>query len=194
MFTGIVVETGRIRAIRRSRHWTVCVDAPATARDLKPGASVAVSGVCVTVVDRESDGFWFDLSAETLERTTFRNLKVGDPVNLEPAMRLGGTLDGHIVQGHVDDVGQVVRFTGDTSRELTITPRHPPGALIVEKGSIAIDGVSLTIARIERDRDVTMALIPLTIETTTFRHLRPGHHVNIEYDIIGKYVVRSKHF
>ncbi len=194
MFTGIVAETGTIRAIRRNRCWAVCVDAPETARDITPGASVAVSGTCVTVVERESGGFWFELSAETLERTTFRNLKINDPVNLEPAMRLGGRLDGHIVQGHIDDVGQVVRFSRDSSGELTLTPRHPPGALIVEKGSIAIDGVSLTIARIERDRDVTVALIPLTIETTTFRHVRPGYYVNIEYDIIGKYVVRSRHF
>lgn len=194
MFTGIITEIGRIRSISRGRHWTVTVDAIHTVKAIYEGASVSVSGVCVTAVTLDSTGFSFHLSPETIQRTTFRTKKAHDYVNLELAMRADGRFDGHIVQGHVDDTGRISRMTGDGTRELTIAPQKTPGALIVEKGSIAIDGISLTIARIENDRDVTVALIPLSIESTTLRHARPGDSVNLEYDIFGKYMVRMKRF
>jgi riboflavin synthase len=175
MFTGIVREVGRVVAFDGSR---LVVEASAEAA---PGDSVAVDGVCLTVLD--GSRLAFDVVSETLSRTTLGGLQVGDPVNIEPALRAGEPLGGHYVQGHVDGVGKV-RSTGepvwiDASAELL--------RYLVEKGSITVDGVSLTVAAVD-DAGFAVALIPHTLAETTLGELQPGDPVNLETDVLAKYV------
>jgi len=152
---------------------------------LVPGASVAVNGCCLTAVAR-GDGWWeADVVDETLDRSTLGTLTVGDTVNLERPVELGGRLDGHLVTGHVDAAGRVVRPVPDL--EVEIPARY--GRYVVEKGSIAIDGVSLTVVGVS-DRTVRVAVIPHTAEVTTLGRLRPGDAVNLEFDLLAKYVER----
>ncbi|MFN8232796.1 MAG: riboflavin synthase [Actinomycetota bacterium] len=155
------------------------------------GASISVNGVCLTVVAADADALAFDLSDETLARSCLGRLEPGDPVNLERPVTLSTRLGGHLVQGHVDGVGEVSTLEGDGSGGATLTVRLP-GALmrwIVEKGSVAIDGVSLTVAAVHRDA-ISIALIPHTLEATTLGLVAPGDPVNVEIDLIAKYVDR----
>ena len=183
MFTGIVETVGEVRALG-PRLAVACPFASAVA----VGDSVAVDGVCLTVVEREGDAIGFDLSAETLARTTLGRLAVGDRVNLERPLAADGRFGGHIVQGHVDGVG-TVRDLERTATGATLTVTAPEGLAryLVEKGSITVDGVSLTVARIE-DAVFGVALVPHTIEATTFGDLAEGDVVNLEVDVIAKYV------
>ncbi len=154
------------------------------------GASVAVDGVCLTATVVHPDGFEADMVAETLTRTTLGDLRPGDVVNLERALQASGRFDGHFVQGHVDATGEVVAIQpeGDGSRMVL---RVPPGVLryVVEKGSLAVSGVSLTVAGV-RDDLVEVALVPHTLANTTLGRKRPGDRVNLEADILAKYVER----
>ena len=178
MFTGIVRELGRVRAFDGAR---LVVDAQTSA---EVGDSVAIDGVCLTVVTR-NDGLGFDVVSETLGRTTLGRLAAGDAVNVEPALRAGDPLGGHIVQGHVDAVGRV-RSTGEP-----VWIDAPPEVLryCAEKGSIAVDGVSLTIAALDDD-GFAVALVPHTLEVTTLGEAKPGTAVNLEVDVLAKYVER----
>jgi riboflavin synthase len=153
------------------------------------GASVAVNGVCLTVVRRDEDGLLFDLSEETLARTSLRRLDAGHPVNLERPMVLGGRLGGHLVQGHVDAVGEIVAVAPEPDGGARLTVRVPEALMryVVEKGSITVDGVSLTVAE-RHDDAVVIALIPHTLDVTTLGAARPGDPVNLEMDVIAKYV------
>ena len=193
MFTGIVEEVGRVvrvEAAGAARRFEV--RATLTLDGSDPGASVAVNGACLTVVERRTDGFTFDLGPETLERTTLGRLRLGDPVNLERPLRLGAPLGGHLVLGHVDTVATVrdVTRVESTARVRIAAPGRDIEPLLVETGSVAIDGVSLTIAALgEGSFDVM--LIPHTLEVTTLGGLRPGQAVNLEADVIGKYVIRA---
>ena len=186
MFTGIVEERGVVREIGPAR---LSVGCRTVASDATPGASIAVNGACLTVVERSSDHLAFDLSEETVARTSFARLRQGDPVNLERALTLSSRLGGHLVQGHVDGVGEVVGFEETKGGGAWLSVRAP-GALrryLVEKGSIGVDGVSLTLAA--RDGETfSVALIPHTLEVTTLGAVRVGDPVNLEVDVIAKYV------
>jgi len=179
MFTGIVRERGRIVSFDGSR---LVVDAPGTPADV--GDSVAISGVCLTVV--ETAPLAFDVVGETLERTTLGRKEAGDEVNVEPALRAGEPLGGHIVQGHVDGVGSLRDRAGD------LTWFDAPTEIVrycVEKGSVAVDGTSLTVADLD-EHGFAVALVPHTLEATTLGALQPGDPVNLEVDVIAKYVER----
>ena len=189
MFTGIVEERGRVETMGGGR---LIVDAHTVVRDSDVGASVSVNGVCLTVVERTDTSLRFDLSEQTLERTCLGDLRPGDPVNLERPVTLVARLGGHLVQGHVDGVGQVTRVEVDGSGGAHVSIRVP-GELsryVVERGSIAIDGVSLTIAAVDDD-EITVALIPHTLAVTTLGLAAPGRRLNVEADVIARYVERS---
>ncbi len=180
MFTGIVRELGRVVAFDGAR---LLVEAPQTSAEL--GDSVAIDGVCLTVVSHDGDRLAFDVVAETLSRTTLGTLAAGDRVNVEPALRAGEPLGGHIVQGHVDGVGRV------RSSSQPVWIDAPPDVLryCVEKGSIAVDGVSLTVAALD-DAGFAVALVPHTLAATTLGAAKPGLAVNLEVDVVAKYVER----
>ena len=180
MFTGIVREFGRVVAFDGAR---LLVEAPQTSAEI--GDSIAVDGVCLTVVEHDGDRFAFDVVAETLSRTTIGTLTADDRVNVEPALRAGEPLGGHIVQGHVDGVGRVRGI----SQPVWIDA--PPEVLryCVEKGSITVDGVSLTIAALD-DSGFAVALVPHTLAATTLGAAKPGDAVNLEVDVLAKYVER----
>jgi riboflavin synthase len=189
VFTGIVEERGRVETMGSGR---LVVDAHTVVRDSEVGASVSVNGVCLTVVERTDTSLRFDLSEQTLERTCLGDLRPGDPVNLERPVTLVARLGGHLVQGHVDGVGQVTRVEVDGSGGAHVSIRVP-GELsryVVERGSIAIDGVSLTIAAVDDD-EITVALIPHTLAVTTLGLAAPGRRLNVEADVIARYVERS---
>jgi riboflavin synthase len=189
VFTGIVEERGRVATTGAGR---LVVDARTVVRDSDVGASLSVNGVCLTVVERTDTSLRFDLSEQTLERTCLGDLRPGDPVNLERPVTLVARLGGHLVQGHVDGVGHVTRVELDGSGGARVSIRLP-GELsryIVERGSIAIDGVSLTIAAVDDD-EITVALIPHTLAVTTLGLATPGRRLNVEADVIARYVERS---
>jgi riboflavin synthase len=189
VFTGIVEERGRVATTGAGR---LVVDARTVVRDSDVGASVSVNGVCLTVVERADTSLRFDLSEQTLERTCLGDLRPGDPVNLERPVTLVARLGGHLVQGHVDGVGQVTLVELDGSGGARVSIRLP-GELsryVVERGSIAIDGVSLTIAAVDDD-EITVALIPHTLAVTTLGLAAPGRRLNVEADVIARYVERS---
>ena len=188
MFTGIVEELGSVRSLDDHRLQVAC----RTVREDSPvGASVAINGVCLTVVAVDEGGLSFDLSEETIARTSLRRLEVGAPVNLERPVSLAARLGGHVVQGHVDGVASVRSVAPDGAGGAWVRI-DLPGDLrryTVEKGSIAIDGVSLTVAAMHDD-GVTFALIPHTLTVTTLGTNVPGDPVNVEVDMIAKYVER----
>ena len=191
MFTGIVRERGRVVAARRNGDGLeLRIAAPETADGTSVGDSIAVAGCCLTAVTVNDGELGFDAVPETLRRTTLAELAEGAEVNLEPALRAGEPLGGHYVQGHVDDVGRVrsMEPEGDGAR---ITLDVPPELLryCAEKGSLAVDGVSLTIAGLADD-GVEIALVPHTLAATTLGALQPGDPVNLEVDVLAKYVER----
>ena len=187
MFTGIVREVGSVDAFDGSR---LVVCAPEAAAGVAVGDSVSISGVCLTVVAAEEGRLAFDVVPETLSRTALARLEPGDRVNLEPSLRVGDPLGGHVVQGHVDGVGRVRSITPEEdSRRVWI---DAPDAIVrycLEKGSIAVDGVSLTVAALDDD-GFEVALIPHTLTAPTLDDLAPGDEVNLEADVLGKVVER----
>lgn len=191
MFTGIVEELGRVAEnAARPPGARLAVDAPGVAGDAQVGSSVAVNGVCLTVVERGGGRLAFDLSPETLARSALDTLAPGDPVNLERPVTLATRLGGHLVQGHVDGVGTVAAVDRDGAGA-TMTVRLPDGPAdlaryVVEKGSVALDGVSLTVAAVDGDT-FTVALIPHTLAVTSLGERRAGDPVNLEVDIMAKY-------
>ena len=189
MFTGIVEETGRV--LRRTGARLV-VGARVTLDATHVGSSLAVNGVCLTAVELGPDYAGFDVGPETLARSALGELSPGDEVNLERPMRLNGFVGGHLVLGHVDGVGVVeaVEKEGETAR-LRIEWQDPGlGPLLIPKGSVAVDGVSLTVAALGATAFEIM-VIPHTLERTTLGGLRAGRRVNLEMDVIGKYVLRA---
>lgn len=191
MFTGIVEETGVIAAVEpRGSGARLRVEARVVTEDLREGDSICVSGVCLTAVDISSGAFFADISRETMERTTLGDARPGFPVNLERALAAGGRLGGHIVQGHVDGIG-VVRAMEDRGGDWWMEVEAPPelARYLVYKGSVAVDGISLTVARVSGSV-FAVAVIPHTWRNTTLRSTRPGMRVNIETDILAKYVER----
>ncbi|MBI4568171.1 MAG: riboflavin synthase [Planctomycetes bacterium] len=191
MFTGIITEMGVVRDLtRRGGAARLVVAARGSLDGAAVGDSVAVNGACLTIVERSADQATFDLVAETLARTTLGRLSRGEAVNLERPMRADGRFDGHFVQGHVDGVGVVTareEQPGQTALRVRVEPPLTP--LLVEKGSVAVDGVSLTVTGVEGDR-FSVALIPHTLAVTTLGRRAVGSAVNIETDLLGKHVAR----
>jgi riboflavin synthase len=188
MFTGIVEERGAVREVGAHRLVVGCAVVPL---DSAIGASVAVNGVCLTVVANDGATLAFDLSQETLARTGLGRLGVGDPVNLERPVSLAARLGGHLVQGHVDGVGEILAVEPDETGGawLRIRVPEPLRRYTVEKGSVTVDGVSLTVASLHDD-GITIALIPHTLAVTTLGASSPGDPVNLEVDVIARYVER----
>jgi riboflavin synthase len=191
MFTGIIEEVGRIARIEeRGENRRITIEAKRPPKELKTGDSVAVSGVCLTALAVRPKSFSADLAPETWIRTSFSRVKPGALVNLELPMRVDGRLGGHIVQGHVDGVGKLIGFERIPDSEnwwLRIEVPEELDRYVVYKGSIAIEGISLTVAKLE-GRCCTVAIIPHTVEMTNLKALKPGDPVNLETDVIAKYV------
>lgn len=184
MFTGIVEARGRVR----SANGRLKVEAGPLAGSVAIGDSVAVNGVCLTVAELAQGDLTFDLAGETLDRTTLGSLSAGDPVNLERPVTLLTRLGGHLVQGHVDGTGTVEHIEGGqggTTMRISIPEALRP--YLVEKGSIAVDGVSLTVAALA-EGSFTVALVPHTLAATTLGTIERGHEVNLEVDVLAKYV------
>lgn len=196
MFTGIVEEVGEVVSVRDHGTNSEIVVAARLAPELRVDQSVAHNGVCLTVVELMNDpvlfttiGYRVTAVKETLERSNLGDLQPGDGVNLERSLRIGDRLDGHMVQGHVDTVTECL-FVEEVGGSWRYTFRVPEQKhLLVQKGSICLNGVSLTIAELEAGH-FAVAIIPYTYEHTTFRSLKAGHRVNVEFDVLGKYVER----
>jgi riboflavin synthase len=191
MFTGIVEEVGRITRIeQRGENRRITVSAEHAPKELKTGDSVSVSGVCLTALDIKPGSFCADLAPETWLRTSFSRVHEGTLVNLELPMKADGRFGGHIVQGHVDGVGKLTAFERIAESGnwwLHIELPHDVEKYTVYKGSISIEGISLTVAQLEKNR-CTIAIIPHTVEMTNLHSLKPGDPVNLEADLIAKYV------
>ena len=191
MFTGIVEEVGKVVKIQqRGENRRITIEAPNTPKDLRTGDSVSVNGVCLTALDIKPNSFSADLAPETWERTSFSRIHQGALVNLELSMKANGRFGGHIVQGHVDGVGRLIELERIADSEnwwLHIEIASEIEKYTVFKGSISIEGVSLTVAKLEGNR-CTIAIIPHTVEMTNLGSLKPGDPVNLEADLIAKYV------
>ncbi len=191
MFTGIVTATGTVRRLApRDKGLELALDAGPLAGELRVGESLAVNGVCLTVRHRRGETVAADLMPETARVTTLGSLRPGDRVNLEPALRLGDRLGGHLVTGHVDGVG-TIRSVRREGNAVLVEVAAPPSVsrYLVPKGSVAVDGVSLTVSACAGD-GFTVSLIPHTLAVTTLGRLRAGDRVNLEADLVGKYVLR----
>jgi riboflavin synthase len=190
LFTGLVAELGEIRGIERSADGVRLHVGSRLAAELGEGDSVSVNGVCLTATAVDGDCFSADVMNETLRLSSLAEARQGTPVNLELAMRLEDRLGGHIVQGHVDGVGRVSAVAEDGfSRRVTVAAAPPILRYLVYKGSITVDGVSLTVAGLD-DRSFTVSLIPETLERTNLGRAEPGMTVNLEVDVLAKYVER----
>jgi len=189
VFTGLVEEIGRVRSIRRqSAFLRLEVSAERVLEDLKIGDSVNIDGACQTVVDIDSNGFAVETIAETLARTTLGKFQSGRPVNLERALRLGDRMGGHIVQGHVDGVGHIAAIeAGQGEQRIRIATSNNLQRYIAAKGSITVDGTSLTIAAVDAE-GFTIAVIPHTFDSTVLSQRRRGDAVNVEVDVIARYI------
>src|ERR1700757_218391 len=191
MFPGIVEEIGRIPRIeQRGENRRITITAENTPKELGTGHSVSVSGVCLTALDVKPGSFCADLAPETWERTSFSRIHEGALVNLELSMKADGRFGGHIVQGHVDGVGKIVAFERISDSEnwwLEIELPDDVEKYTVFKGSLSIEGISLTVAKLEKNR-CSIAIIPHTVEMTNLHSLKPGDPVNLEADLIAKYV------
>ena len=193
MFTGLIEEVGRVQRVEKAteeaRVTRLVVAASLLTQELKKGNSICVSGVCLTAVEVAPDSFAADLAAETVARTSFARIAEGTEVNLELPMRAGGRMGGHVVQGHVDGVAKLLaleKIEGGEDYWLRVEIPAELARYVVFKGSIAIEGISLTVARIE-GTTLTVAIIPHTYEVTNLRSLKPGDGMNIEVDILAKY-------
>ena len=197
MFTGLVEELATVEAARHTaagRHaqsLKLAVKAPLVAKDAKLGDSIAVSGCCLTIVKKERNVLHFDVGSETLNCTNFARLKKGSPVNLERSLQLGDRLGGHLVTGHVDGLGRLIKRR-DEDEWSHFTFQASPRLLkqMAGKGSVSVDGVSLTLVKVEADR-FSVALIPYTLTHTTLSKLQVGDTVNLETDLLAKYVERQ---
>jgi riboflavin synthase len=190
MFTGIIKELGRVRRISGlGGIYKLSVEAKDIAGGLKIGGSVCVNGICLTLTGKDNNILDFDVMGETFKRTNISKLRIGESVNLEDALRAGDPMGGHFVTGHIDCVGRIkdVRRSGDDhSVEVSFPQEYKK--FVVEKGSISLDGISLTVGRVS-DASAVVHIIPHTLKTTTLGTRRHGDEVNIEFDILGKYIL-----
>ena len=191
MFTGLIAELGRVASIERSPDGARLRIEAGAAAELAEGDSVAVNGVCLTATDVDGGAFSAEAMNETLARTSLGALDTGARVNLELPLRAGDRLGGHVVQGHVDGIGTVAASSDDGfARRVTVRAPGEVLRYVVEKGSIAVDGVSLTVAELD-DRSFTVSLIPETLERTNLGSAEPGQTVNLEVDVLAKYVEKA---
>jgi riboflavin synthase len=190
MFTGIITHVGRVRSVEERGDWRLTVHVPFDPASVAVGASVACSGVCLTVVERAGDALGFDVSAETLSKTALGGWRAGTPVNLERSLRLGDELGGHLVYGHVDGLARLVerRPEGASTRFVFEAPEALAGYL-APKGSVALDGISLTVNEVE-GRRFGVNVIPHTLEVTTLGGRAPGDELHLEADMLARYVAR----
>jgi|TARA_R100000479_G_scaffold165252_1_gene104505 riboflavin synthase len=190
MFTGIIEQVGKIKKLTKEGSNLHIEITSNLASELKIDQSVAHNGVCLTVVKVKSDSYIVTAIDETLQKTNLGNLAKGDSINLERAMKLGDRLDGHIVQGHVDQVGVCRSITEEKGSWIfTFTYKAEKGNVTIEKGSITINGVSLTVVN-SKENEFSVAIIPYTYGHTNFKKLKKGSTVNLEFDVVGKYVAR----
>ena len=191
MFTGIIKELGVVKRFdRMGPAYRIEIEAAGTAKDAAIGGSVSVNGVCLTVVEKGERSMGFDVMDETVKRSTLSSVKKGDKVNLESSLKAGEELGGHFVLGHVDCVGRIVSFkrsSGESSVEVEFLEGY--SKLLVEKGSVSIDGISLTVGDVSRGR-FKVYVIPHTLKVTTLGLKKTGDSVNLEFDIVGKYMAR----
>ena len=189
MFTGIVEEVGKVVAFERgSAAWSLQIAARTVPSDIKLGDSVAVNGCCLTVVKHDADHLWFDVLEETKRLTSFGELQAGSAVNLERSVQPMGRMGGHFVSGHIDALGRVEVFEArGKDHFLKVSVPAGLGRYLVYKGSIALDGISLTVAETEGDT-LSVWLIPHTMEATNLREKRVGSGINLEFDLLAKYV------
>ena len=190
LFTGIVEDIGRIRGINKKSKDVIFTISPNKigVREIKSGESIAINGACLTVIETGEENFKVEVSMETLSKTNLSWLKVGGKANLERSLRVGDRMGGHIVSGHIDGVGRIIAVKKrGKSKEMWITLPQALSKYVVEKGSITVDGVSLTVNKVESNR-FSVNVIPFTQCATTFNEFKSGNHVNIECDILGKYV------
>jgi len=191
MFTGLIEEVGKVKDITiRNKGLRIKIEAKKIAEDVKEGDSIAINGTCLTVVDLYEDGFSFDVSEETLNRTNIKYLKIGHYVNLERALRVSDRLGGHIVQGHIDTTSVItglIPYGEHTILKIKLPNEYRK--FVIEKGSIAIDGISLTINKIENN-EIFINIIPHTLKNTNLQYRKVGDIVNLEFDILGKYVLQ----
>lgn len=190
MFTGIIEDLGVVKALEEEKgNLHITVESQISS-ELKIDQSVAHNGVCLTVVSKTASNYKVTAIGETLAKTNLNHLKPGDQVNLERAMKLGNRLDGHMVQGHVDQIGICERIIEENGSWIfTISYDESPGNITIEKGSITINGISLTVINSEINR-FSVAIIPYTYEHTNLKVLKQGTEVNLEFDVLGKYIKR----
>ncbi len=194
MFTGLIENVGKVREVnKRSGSWRIVVDAPAVARKLRKGDSVAVSGVCLTALAITRNSFAADLAEETVRRTSLSRLAAGSAVNLELPMKAGSPLGGHIVQGHVDGIAKLLSLEKAGAQDWRLKLELPAGLqkYVVDKGSITVEGISLTVAAVS-GRNVEIAVIPHTYSATNLNRLRTGGSLNIEVDVLAKYAEKRE--
>jgi riboflavin synthase len=190
VFTGLVADLGEVKAIEQGPEGARLRIGTTLAARLADGDSIAVNGVCLTVTERSDSGFAADAMNQTLTLTTLGDLEPGGAVNLEPALRAGDPLGGHIVQGHVDGVAEIAAIAEEGfARRVSVALGAELSRYVVEHGSIALDGVSLTVARLDGDTS-EVSLIPETLERTTFKAAEPGRRINVEVDVIARYAER----
>ncbi len=190
MFTGIIQEIGTIKSIQNSQNEKIFeVSCTESIKNKKIGQSIAVNGVCVTITELTNNSFSFEAMPETLEISNFGALKKNSQVNLEPAMKLGDSLDGHLVQGHVDGIGEVVSPIDTNSQKAILTINYPQKIqkYLAFKGSITINGISLTISKLDQET-LSVDLIPHTLEKTNLGNLKKGDKVNLEADMLAKHI------
>ena len=189
MFTGIIEELGTVKSLNMSGNsGSINIKAHKVLEKTQIGDSIAVNGICLTVTSLQPDGFTADVMAETVRRSSLGSAKAGDKVNLERAMSAEGRFGGHIVSGHIDGTGTIMEYRKEENAVwVTIGTSAEILELIVEKGSICIDGISLTVAAVS-DSDFSVSIIPHTGEETTLLKKKPGDKVNLENDVVGKYV------
>jgi riboflavin synthase len=192
LFTGLVEEIGTLRRVqRRGEAMVLTIAAKKVLEDVKIGDSIAVNGVCLTVVSHDSGAFTADVMPETFRHTNLHELKPGDPVNLERAMQAGGRFGGHIVQGHVDGTATIVGRKPEANAVVFTIRPHNPALLrhMVPQGSVTLDGTSLTIVSADREAETfTVSIIPHTLKETVIQFKQPGDTMNVECDILGKYI------
>lgn len=188
MFTGIIEEVGKIKNIQGGTNYKLTIGASKILEDIHLGDSIAVNGICLTVISWDNGSFTVDVMRETLERTSLHKLRAGSFVNLERALAANGRFGGHIVSGHIDGTGEIINIRRDANAVwYKIKTSEKIMEFIIEKGSIAIDGISLTVAKVDRSA-FYVSVIPHTLENTILLSKKPGDIVNLENDIVGKYI------
>lgn len=197
MFTGIIEEVGQMKRIaRQGQAMVLTIGARVVTEDVKLGDSVAVNGVCLTVIAHDSSSITVDVMPETFRQTTLRHLRAGSPVNLERAMQANGRFGGHMMSGHVDSPGIIIGRTPEENAVVFDIEPEDPGIYkyVLPRGSVALDGISLTVIRAEAGRGLSVSIIPHTLAQTILNDKTPGDRVNIECDMLGKYVEHLLNF